>query len=66
MEEEVRVILHKSVSDAAIRESAGTQVGLATRIHALFMDVEVPDEYFAAVEAIRKEPALARAAKFDG
>lgn len=54
MEEEARLILHRALAEQAVPTSATSGPGLTERIHALFMDVEFPDEYFEAVEEMRR------------
>lgn len=71
MEEEARAILHRALPEGAVPRSAESHLDLGSRIHALFMDIEVPDEYFSAVEELRHggphaETALPRASELDG
>lgn len=66
MEEEARVILHNALPESVVPVPDAGHVGLGDRIHALFMDIDVPDEYFAAVESLRGGPDdQPRAATFD-
>ena len=71
MEEEARAILHRALPEGLLPKPTDSHVGLGTRIHALFMDLDAPDDYFAAVEGVRsggpsRETALPRAAETDG
>ncbi len=69
MEEEVRTILHRSLAEEPVPTIAESHVGLGSRIHAGFMDADVPDSYFDAVESLRGGAApgvgAAREAEFD-
>lgn len=69
MEEEARVILHTALAETVLPTSGTQHVGLGDRIQALLMDVDFPDEYFEALDEIRRGSDLIdaepRAAKFD-
>lgn len=65
MEEEARVILHNALPESVSPSQDTSHVGLGAQLHALFMNIDVPDEYFTAVESIRNEPVVPRAAEFD-
>ena len=63
MEEEARQILHKALPDETLPITPESHLGLGGRIHTLFMDAEVPDEYFTAVAAVRDD-SVARPMEF--
>lgn len=64
MEEEARQILHRALPDETLPTAPESHLGLAHRIHTLFMDAEVPDDYFTAVAAARGD-SVARPMEFD-
>lgn len=66
MEEEARLILHRALPATALPSTPESHLGLGSKIHSLFMDLEVPEEYFAAVSEARG-PATAepRPTNFD-
>ena len=65
MEEEVRVILHTSLSARPSTDEAQGHIGLGYRIHDLFAGVDTPDEFFEALEEIRHgNDASSRAVDF--
>lgn len=55
MEEEARQILHSALPAVVLPTTEQSHLGLSERIHTLFMDTEIPEEYFAAVDAVRRE-----------
>lgn len=57
MEEEVRLILTEALSGEKFTDSRPSHVGLGTQIHDLFMDLDVPDDFFASLEDIRRGEA---------
>ncbi len=69
MEEEARVILHTALSAPGIPTTGTQHVGLGERIQALLVGVDFPDEYFEALDEIRRGSDLIdvepRAAKLD-
>ncbi len=69
MEEEARMILHTALSEAVLPASGTQHVGLGDRIQALLVGVEFPDEYFEALDEIRRGSDLIdvepRVAKLD-
>ena len=64
MEEEARQILHRALPASTLPTTEQSHLGLSKRIHTLFMDAEIPDEYFATVQAARHE-AVARPMAID-
>jgi plasmid stability protein len=67
MEEEARLILHRALPATALPNEPESHLGLGSKIHALFMDLEVPEEYFTAVDEARgPDTARPRPTEFDG
>jgi len=53
MEEEVRVILNDALTGKESTASRPSHIGMGDRIHALFMDLDVPEEFFTSLKEIR-------------
>lgn len=69
MEEEARVILHRALQSVDSPQPEQSHIGLSSRIQALLVGVEFPQEFFDSLEEIRHGSDMInvepRAAHFD-